>query len=81
MITTLAATIALVLLAAAVVLGVGRAIVHALRDAGRRVDTILEEERGRPDVDEELAEQQLRHRPGDDDQFTRWAAVRTHEDA
>lgn len=64
---TAAATITLILVAAAVVIAVGRAIVAALRSADRRIDTILDEELGA--------------RPGDDDQFANWPAVRIHTDA
>lgn len=82
MITATAATIALILLALAMVLAVGRAIAAALRRADHQIDTILDDELGPgPEVDEETAERQLQHRPGDDDQFARWAVVRTHEGA
>lgn len=60
MITTLAA-IMLALVAAAMLLGLAR----ALRRADDRIGTILAEE--------------LDQRPGDDDQFHTWPAVRTHE--
>lgn len=60
---TLAATLVIVAVVAAIVIGVGRAIAHALRDAGRTIDIIIEEE--------------VTKRPGSDDQFTRWPSVRT----
>lgn len=72
---TAAATIALILIALAVILGVGRAIVQALRGADHRIDTILDEELGR------RFDQTVAKRPGGDDQFHTWPSVRTHEEA